>query len=130
MTILVGYTQTAEGNAALRHGLEAAGAAGKPLAIFPLGDLNHGRTTAAGTEDPALDAAVEGGATLLQRNPRGRHAAEELLDTAAETGAALLVIGVRNRSRVSKVLLGSDAQNIILGSTVPVLTVKAASDDH
>lgn len=125
MTILVGYTKTAEGTAALRHGLQAAETAGKPLAVFPLGDLPAG---SAG--DPALHEAVQGGATLLQRDPQGRHAAEELLDTAVEAGASLVVIGVRNRSRVSKVLLGSDAQSIILGSSVPVLTVKAASDDH
>ncbi|TLM83552.1 universal stress protein [Pseudarthrobacter sp. NamE2] len=124
MTILVGYTTTAEGNAALRHGLQAAETAGKPLAIFPLGEIPEQGSGA------ALHGAVEAGATLLARDPQGRHAAEELLDTAVETGAALVVIGVRNRSRVSKVILGSDAQSIILGSTVPVLTVKADSDDH
>ncbi|WP_458779722.1 universal stress protein [Arthrobacter sp. D3-16] len=128
MTILVGYTKTAEGTAALRHGLQAAEVTGKPLAIFPLGEIPESGTAAA--VDTALHDAVEAGATLLPRNPQGRHAAEELLDTAMETGAALLVVGVRNRSRVSKVILGSDAQSIILGSTVPVLTVKADSDDH
>ena len=127
MTILVGYTRSAEGDAALRHGIEAAGSTGKPLAIFPLGDRNDAAPAA---EDPALQAALEGGATLLTRDPEGRHAAEELLDSAAETGAALVVIGVRTRSRVSKIILGSDAQSIILGSPVPVLTVKAASDER
>lgn len=128
MTILVGYTRTAEGQAALRHGIEAAGSTGKPLAIFPLGDRNE--TAPADFGDPALQAALDGGATLLRRDPEGRHAAEELLDSATETGAALVVIGVRTRSRVSKIILGSDAQSIILGSPVPVLTVKAASDER
>lgn len=127
MTILLGYTRTAEGHAALRQAVDAAGTAGKPLAIFPLGDRNQEAAVPAG--DPALAAALDGGAILLERDPQGRHAAEELLDTAAETGASLVVIGVRNRSRVSKILLGSDAQSIILGSPVPVLTVKAASHD-
>jgi nucleotide-binding universal stress UspA family protein len=128
MTILVGYTRTAEGHAALGQAVDAAGAAGKPLVIFPLGDQNQDTTAPA--EDSALAAVLADGATLLKRDPQGRHAAEELLDTAAETGASLVVIGVRNRSRVSKILLGSDAQSIILGSPVPVLTVKAASHDH
>lgn len=128
MTILVGYTRTAEGHAALRQAVDAAGTARKPLAIFPLGDRTQDTTAPA--EDPALAAVLDGGATLLERDPQGRHAAEELLDTATETGASLVVIGVRNRSRVSKILLGSDAQSIILGSPVPVLTVKAASHDH
>ena len=124
MTILVGHTPTAEGLAALRHGLDAAAATGMALAVFPLGD-----TPPSPAEDEALAEALAAGAALLERDPRGRHAAEELLDTAVETAARLIVIGVRSRSRVSKILLGSDAQSIILGSSIPVLTVKADSDD-
>jgi nucleotide-binding universal stress UspA family protein len=124
MTILVGYTNTAEGEAALRHGLEAARPTGLPVAIFPLTE------NPSATGDPALAAALTAGAKLLERDPQGRHPAEELLDTCGEISAELIVIGVRNRSRVSKIILGSDAQTIILGSPVPVLTVKAATDDH
>ncbi|NKX52435.1 hypothetical protein HER39_18025, partial [Arthrobacter deserti] len=69
MTILVGYTRTAEGHAALRHGVVAAGSTGSPLAVFRLEDK------APAADDPALAAALEGGATLLQRDPQGRHAA-------------------------------------------------------
>lgn len=126
MTILVGYTNTAEGNAALRHGIEAAGNTGKPLTIFPLSD----HTIEAGNQSGQLATAIAEGARLIERDPQGRHAAEELIDMAQEAEAELVVIGVRNRSRVSKILLGSDAQSIILGSPVPVLTVKAATDEH
>ena len=126
MTILVGYTRTPEGQAALRHGVETAGTTGKPLSIFPLSDKAEGTTN----DDGSLEAALAGGARLLERDPQGRHPAEELIDTAQEAGAELVVIGVRNRSRVSKILLGSDAQSIILGSPVPVLTVKAATDER
>lgn len=124
MTILVGYTNTTEGEAALRHGLSAAESTGMPVTIFPLTE----NPPAAGS-DAALETALTAGAKLLERDPQGRHAAEELLDTSAEIAAHLIIIGVRNRSRVSKIILGSDAQTIILGSQVPVLTVKAASDD-
>lgn len=125
MTILVGYTRTPEGHAALRHGVETAGSTGKPLAIFPLSDRAEGTGG-----DASLEAALGAGARLLERDPQGRHPAAELIDTAQEAGAELVVIGVRNRSRVSKILLGSDAQSIILGSPVPVLTVKAATDER
>lgn len=128
MTILVGYKPTPEGQAALDHGLEAASTTGSPLAIFPLAEDEN--TPAARQDDAALNAAIAAGAILLERPSGGNHPAEELLDTAAERGAALIVIGVRNRSRVSKLLLGSDAQSIILGSPVPVLTVKAANDER
>ncbi|QTG81604.1 universal stress protein [Arthrobacter crystallopoietes] len=127
MTILVGYKRTPEGQAALGHGLEAASSTGAPLAIFPLADRDEAADL---REDAALNAAIEAGATLLQSTRGGGHPAEELLDTAAEHDVALIVIGVRNRSRVSKLLLGSDAQSIILGATAPVLTVKVASDDR
>jgi nucleotide-binding universal stress UspA family protein len=128
MTILVGYKRTPEGKAALDHGLEAASSTGAPLAIFPL--MEKDEAAADPREDSALNAAIEAGATLLKSTPGGGHPAEELLDTAAENDAALIVIGVRNRSRVSKLLLGSDAQSIILGATAPVLTVKAASHER
>lgn len=128
MTILVGYTRTAEGQAALQRGVQAATSTGKQLAVFPLMDL--GSLGPDPVEDSALSAALSGGATLLKRDEAGSHAAEDLLDTAVENNAALIVIGVRTRSRMSKMLLGSDAQSIILGSSVPVLTVKAESHEH
>lgn len=127
MTILVGYTRTAEGQAALQHGIDAATTIGKPLTIFPLADKGAASTH---DGDAALGAALANGASLLQRPDAADNAAEDLLDAAAENAVELIVIGVRTRSRVSKMLLGSDAQNIILGSSVPVLTVKAASDEH
>ena len=77
-----------------------------------------------------LTDALSDGARLVQRDPQGRHPAEELIDMVQESDAELVVIGVRNRSRMSKILLGSDAQSIILGSPVPVLTVKAASNER
>lgn len=127
MTIFVGYKRTPEGHAALDHGLEAASSTGAPLAIFPLAERGEAADL---REDAVLNAAIQAGATLLQSTRGGGHPAEELLDAAAEHDAALIVIGVRNRSRVSKLLLGSDAQSIILGATAPVLTVKAVSDER
>ena len=126
MTILVGYTHTPEGSAALRHGMETASTTGKSLAIFPLSE----DPVDAGNQDAELTDALSDGARLVQRDPQGRHPAEELIDMVQESDAELVVIGVRNRSRMSKILLGSDAQSIILGSPVPVLTVKAASNER
>lgn len=126
MTVLVGYTRTAEGRAALQQGRESAVLLDAPLALFPLFDID------AATAWPTPEILEEAGsrAQFLSRVPGSNHAAEEMLDLGAQIGARLIVIGVRSRSRVGKILLGSDAQSIILGSPIPVLSVKAENHEH
>lgn len=47
----------------------------------------------------------------------------EIHALAERLGADVIVITVKNRSRIGKMLMGSKAQEIILGSTRPVLSV-------
>lgn len=49
--------------------------------------------------------------------------AREILQVATEMKADGIVITVKNRSRVGKMLMGSQAQEIILASSVPVICV-------
>jgi len=55
---------------------------------------------------------------------RETEAGEALVEYAAEKEYEELIIGVRKRSRVEKLLLGSNAQYIILNAPCPVLSVK------
>lgn len=55
---------------------------------------------------------------------RGNSPGDDLLQFAADEGADLIVIGIRRRSPVGKLVLGSNAQDIILGASCPVLAVK------
>ena len=44
-------------------------------------------------------------------------------------GADMLVVGLRQRSPVGKLVLGSDSRDIILAAPCPVLSVKAPDDE-
>ncbi len=56
---------------------------------------------------------------------RGFEPAEDLISLAEANGAELLVIGLRRRSPVGKLILGSNAQRVLLDAPCPVLAVKA-----
>ncbi len=56
---------------------------------------------------------------------RGNDPAEDLISVAEEEKADFIVIGLRRRSPVGKLILGSNAQRILLDASCPVLAVKA-----
>jgi nucleotide-binding universal stress UspA family protein len=56
---------------------------------------------------------------------RGKDPAEDLIAAAEEIKADFIVIGLRRRTPVGKLILGSNAQRILLDAPCPVLAVKA-----
>ncbi|NUR81936.1 MAG: universal stress protein [Dermatophilaceae bacterium] len=75
-----------------------------------------------------VDIATDRGVSVEVRQPlHGDSFAETLESVAREVDASLVVIGIRHRSPVGKLILGSTAQRILLDASVPVLAVKAAS---
>ena len=129
MTIVVGYTPTPAGRAALSTATTEARKSERPLVV-----ANTSRSDA--LDDPAFAQPAdldwvratleEAGVTLtIRQEVRGREAADELIDVLEEVGAELCVIGIR-RSAVGKMLLGSNAYRILMDSPCPVLTVRAA----
>ena len=55
---------------------------------------------------------------------RGNTPGEDIVDYAEENGIDQILIGVKNRSKVGKLIFGSTAQYVILKSPCPVTTVK------
>ena len=64
----------------------------------------------------------------LKQYVRGNSPADDLLQAATDHDADLLVIGLRRRSAVGKLVLGSNAQDILLRADCAVLAVKASAD--
>jgi len=52
--------------------------------------------------------------------------ADAVLEAAEKNSASVIVVGVRHRTPVGKLLLGSVAQRVILDAPCPVLAVKPA----
>ncbi|NNH24611.1 universal stress protein [Pseudokineococcus marinus] len=125
VVVLVGWSGTAEGAAALERGAVEAQLRDLPLAVLDLGARDdHGeaaRHAVAGLQ-PA-PAAVR----VLPR-PEHQEPVDALLDAVVAEGADLVVVGTRRRSPVGKFLLGSTAQRVILGAEAPVLVVKAGRE--
>ena len=55
---------------------------------------------------------------------RGNDPSTDILEVARERSADLIVVGLRRRSPVGKLLLGSNAQSILLSADCAVLAVK------
>jgi nucleotide-binding universal stress UspA family protein len=73
--------------------------------------------------------ASAGIAAEVRQLARGLDVADDLIAVAEETNADFIVIGLRRRSPVGKLILGSNAQRILLDAPCPVLAVKAEATD-
>ncbi len=122
-TVVVGYVPKPEGEAALVAAIEEARRHDARLVV-----VNAHRASA----DPAPDLAAvrerltdSGLAFDLREVVQGLDASEDLIAVAEETDADLIVIGLRRRTPVGKLILGSNAQRVLLDAPCPVLAVKA-----
>lgn len=115
--IVVGYSSRPEGRAALRRALSEAELRGAGLIVL------HGADDDLVELTSDLDAAAV--PYELTTSAHDSDAAEDLIELAEAADAAFIVIGLRRRSPVGKLLLGSNAQRVLLDAACPVLAVKA-----
>ncbi|HVN12838.1 MAG TPA: universal stress protein [Kineosporiaceae bacterium] len=134
MTVVVGYVPTAEGRAALRQASEECRLRNTRLVVV---NSHRGGSSFQGAEaaryEEELDEVSRGlDAEGLDHEVRqlvlGSEPAEDLIAVAQEVAADMIVIGLRRRSPVGKLILGSNAQRILLDAPCPVLAVKAGDE--
>ena len=128
MTVLVGYLPTAEGEAAFTAALDEAKRRAETLLLVnsPRSGAPISIEAADGQKLAELtERAAQAGVELrLHTTPHTGELADLLLDTAERQNASVIVIGLRRRSPVGKLFLGSTAQRILLSAGRPVLAVK------
>ena len=128
-TVVLGYVPKPEGEAALDASISEARLREADLVVVNAHRAHHG-DAGAGDSKAELDdvrARVEAAGVVVDvRHPEtGLEASEDLLAIAEEVGAELIVIGLRRRTPVGKLILGSNAQRILLDAHCPVLAVKS-----
>ncbi|MDX6301995.1 MAG: hypothetical protein QOF53_3209 [Nocardioidaceae bacterium] len=133
-TIVVGYVPKPEGHAALRRAAEEAQLRDARLVVVNShrGGREFDRDDAVETEEDLEQIREElrraGVEHEIRQLVRGMDPADDLVNVATEVGAEFIVIGLRRRSPVGKLILGSNAQRVLLDAPCPVLAVKAEED--
>lgn len=129
MTILVAYVPRPEGQAALDKGIEIAKSRNEHLVVV-------NASPGGAKEDPSLAdvqdferieqmLANTGLNAEVKQYVRGKNAVEEIQALVESMQASLLIIGLRKRTPVGKLIMGSVAQELLLSVSCPVLAVKS-----
>jgi nucleotide-binding universal stress UspA family protein len=130
-TVVLGYVPKPEGEAALSASIAEAQLRGADLVVVNSHRSHHHGDDEADRRilaelDEVRARVQEAGIAVDVRHPEtSLEAAEDLLAIVDEVGAELVVIGLRRRTPVGKLILGSNAQRILLDAHCPVLAVKS-----
>ncbi len=132
MKIVVGFVRSKPGKAALDRAIEEATLREAHLVVVHSmeGGVKEGaeevltyRAELEAVEQRLVDLEIS---HEIHEFVRGQSPSEDLIQCARDEKADLIVIGLRRRSPVGKLLLGSNAQEILLDAECPVLAVKAS----
>lgn len=126
-TIVVGWSPDEFGAAAVERALVEASLREARVVVVngTRGDAYVDEHYATGKQVRALEATLADSQVATEvRQTLGHDVAEQVLEVAAEVEAILVVLGIRRRSPVGKLLMGSVAQKVILGAECAVLAVK------
>ncbi|HET7069707.1 MAG TPA: universal stress protein [Nocardioides sp.] len=128
--VVVGYVPKPEGEAAVAQGIAEAKLRGATLIVVNSHrggrEFDDAAADRSESDLTALEVKLkESGLEYdIRQLVRGLEPAEDLIGIAEDSGADLIVIGLRRRTPVGKLILGSNAQRILLDAPCPVLAVK------
>ena len=127
MTVVVGYIPDQFGEAALSAGVEEAARRGTDLVVVNAtkGDALVDKRYVGETGLVTLRERLAGlDVTADVRQMIGADVAQELVRVAREVDADAIVIGLRHRTPVGKMIMGSVAQQVLLDAPCWVIAVK------
>ena len=129
MTILVAYAPRPEGQAALEKGIEIAKNRNERLLVVNASPGGN-KEDAALAEVPDVERieallAASGIDAEFKQFVRGASAVAEIEKLVDTLPVSLLIIGLRKRTAVGKLILGSVAQALVRSVSCPVLAIKA-----
>lgn len=130
MRIVVGYLRSPEGTAALNRAIEEATLRKAELVVVHSAPDRADEVRSYEEEFEQLGLRLDN-AGIKHRTidyVRGNSPAQDLLEAIEEFDVGLAVIGVRRRSAVGKLVLGSNSQDVLLKASCPVLAVKPDRD--
>ena len=129
MTILVAYVPRPEGEAALEKGIEIAKRRQERLVVVnaTVGGKQVDPSMAEVRDVERVEAqlAASGLDAEFKQFVRGQNAVAEIEALVESLQASVLIIGLRKRTAVGKLILGSVAQELLLSVPCPVLAVKS-----
>ncbi len=130
MSVIVGYRPTPEGKAALERAVDEARRSGDRLLVINSAEEpaeSPGQISAEHRVDALSQRLeVDGIDHDIRQLDANDDPAESIIASVADPAKDLIVIGLRRRTPVGKLILGSVAQEVLLGAECPVLAVKGS----
>ncbi|MFC0673754.1 universal stress protein [Brachybacterium hainanense] len=125
-TILIAYVPSATSEAALAFATAEAELRGGSLLVLASEAAINPAKAKGVTDHRPLQERLEAGPVPfeLRTVPRRDDPADDILETIETEDVDLVVLGIRKRTPIGKILLGSTSQRVAIESPVPVVLVK------